>query len=66
MDITLNNQMTGTDCTFSNTETFAASEVDDNFQKIAAAAVGVSLDFGHVTSPTYFKMTASVPVHLTM
>jgi len=67
MDLVINNQMKVDDVTILNNEwTFAVEEYERNKQTIAIGATAVPLDFWHVTAPTYIKLTASVPVNITM
>ena len=66
MDLLTNNQVSVKDTNFNITETVVIKDYEDNYQTLAAWATGILLDFGHITNPIYLKLTASVPVNLTM
>ena len=67
-DLVTNNQSSiGTDTIVNSTETITVDQYEKNAQTIQAGAVGIVLDYGHVTNPTYFKLVSTtVPLNITM
>ena len=66
MNLTFNNQTAIDDIVkIDNSWTIVITESDENTQVLPAAGIA-TLDFWHITDPVFFKITASVPVHITM